>query len=64
IIQLSKILSHGLNLKIFGFDLIQPINQNNDKLYLVDLNDFPSFKGIPNIVDDLKNFIKNYVLAL
>lgn len=62
ILQLSKILSHDLGLKIFGFDLIQPINQN--KLFLVDLNDFPSFKGIPNIENEMKNYIMNYVLAL
>jgi len=62
IIKLSKILSKELKLKIFGFDLVQPINQ--DKFYLIDLNDFPSFKGIPNIENELKDYIKNYVLTL
>ena len=62
IIKLSKILSKELNLKIFGFDLVQPIDQ--DKFYLIDLNDFPSFKGIPNIENELKDYIKNYVLTL
>ena len=62
IIKLSEILSIELKLKIFGFDLVRPINQ--DKFYLIDLNDFPSFKGIPNIENELKNFIKNYVLNL
>ncbi|UCD01254.1 MAG: hypothetical protein JSV23_10285 [Promethearchaeota archaeon] len=61
IIRLSKILSKELNLKIFGFDLVKPINQ--DKYYLIDLNDFPSFKGIPNIENELTDFIKNYVLT-
>ena len=62
IIKLSKILSMELKLKIFGFDLVKPIDQ--DKLYLIDLNDFPSFKGIPNIENTLSKFITDYILAL
>ncbi len=62
IVNLSQILSKELDLKIFGFDLIQPINQ--DKLYLIDLNDFSGFRGIPNIENMLMNFIKEYALAL
>ncbi|MBA7623360.1 hypothetical protein ES703_30755 [subsurface metagenome] len=62
ILSLSKILSKELNLKIFGFDLVKPID--NDKYYLIDLNDFPSFKGIPMAELELKNFIEGYVLNL
>jgi len=62
IIKLSKILSMELKLKIFGFDFVKPIDQ--EKLYLIDLNDFPSFKGIPNIENTLSKFIEDYVLAL
>ena len=51
-----------LKLKIFGFDFVKPIDQ--EKLYLIDLNDFPSFKGIPNIEKALSKFIEDYVLAL
>ncbi|MFX0000146.1 MAG: RimK family alpha-L-glutamate ligase [Candidatus Hermodarchaeota archaeon] len=62
IYKLAQILSAELNLYIFGFDLVQPIN--DDKLYIIDLNDFPSFKGIPNVEIVLANFIKNYILGL
>ena len=62
ILSLSRILSNELNLKIFGFDLVKPID--NDKYYLIDLNDFPSFKGIPMAELELKNFIEGYVLNL
>ena len=62
IITLSKILSTELNLKIFGFDLVQPINQ--DIFYLIDLNDFPSFKGIPKIENVLKRIIQKYVSTI
>ncbi len=62
ILSLSRILSKELNLKIFGFDLVKPID--NDKYYLIDLNDFPSFKGIPMVELELKNFIEGYVLNL
>jgi glutathione synthase/RimK-type ligase-like ATP-grasp enzyme len=60
--RMSKIISKELNLKIFGFDLVRPIDQ--EKYYLLDLNDFPSFRGITNIEIELKNFIKNYILTL
>lgn len=62
IVKLSKILSTELTVKIFGFDLVKPINQ--EKYYLIDLNDFPSFKGIPNIENQLINFIQKYVSTL
>ncbi len=61
IYRLSRILSTELNLKIFGFDLVRPIAQ--DKFYIIDLNDFPSFRGIPNIEEELMNYIKNYALT-
>ncbi|KKN01920.1 hypothetical protein LCGC14_1122880 [marine sediment metagenome] len=62
IVNLTQILSKELDLKIFGFDLVQPLDQ--DELYLIDLNDFPGFRGIPNIENVLKSFIKEYALAL
>jgi glutathione synthase/RimK-type ligase-like ATP-grasp enzyme len=60
--RLSQILSKELNLKIFGFDLVKPIDQ--DGLYLIDLNDFPSFKGIPKVEEVLTEFIKDYSLSI
>ena len=62
ILRLSRILSKELNLKIFGFDLVKPTDSDN--FYLIDLNDFPSFRGIPNIENDLSDYIKNYILNL
>ncbi|MFX0144978.1 MAG: hypothetical protein ACFE9C_12985 [Candidatus Hodarchaeota archaeon] len=62
IIKLSNVLSTELNLKIFGFDLVRPVDKYI--YYLIDLNDFPSFNGIPNVEDDLKNFIRNFVVNL
>jgi glutathione synthase/RimK-type ligase-like ATP-grasp enzyme len=55
ICKLTKALSEGLNLKIFGFDLIKPVDQDN--YCLVDLNDFPGFRGIENIETVLVDFI-------
>ncbi|MFX1376797.1 MAG: hypothetical protein ACFFA0_13390 [Promethearchaeota archaeon] len=60
--KLSHILAMELDLKIFGFDLVKPADQ--DKFYIIDLNDFPSFKGIPKIENVLCQFIKNYVISL
>jgi len=53
--RLTRALSKGLNLKIFGFDLIKPIDQ--DRYCLVDLNDFPGFRGINDIESVLVDFI-------
>ncbi|MHA2181946.1 MAG: ATP-grasp domain-containing protein [Promethearchaeota archaeon] len=60
--QFSKILSAELNLKIFGFDLVRPLDK--DKFYIIDLNDFPSFRGIPNVDQELKEFIETYALNI
>ncbi|MFX0023132.1 MAG: RimK family alpha-L-glutamate ligase [Candidatus Hermodarchaeota archaeon] len=60
--QLSKILSKELNLRIFGFDLVKPIDQ--DILYLIDLNDFPSFQGIDKVEDDLTVYLKDFIFTL
>jgi hypothetical protein len=56
---LARILSQQLHLKIFGFDLIKPINQ--DEYYLIDLNDFPGLRGIENIDHILADFIKSLI---
>lgn len=60
--KLAKILAKQLNLRIFGFDLIKPLNKR--KYYLVDLNDFPGFKGIPNIEDVIVNYFKDYISSI
>ena len=57
--NLAKILAKGLNLRIFGFDLVKPLNQN--KYYLIDLNDFPGFKGIKDIDNVLADYLITYV---
>jgi len=56
---LAQIISRELNLKIFGFDLIKPVNQ--EKYYLVDLNDFPGLRGIKNIENVLSDYIRNLI---
>ncbi len=57
--KLAKVLSKGLNLKIFGFDLIKPITKK--KLYLIDLNDFPGFRGIKGIENVLAQFLMEFI---
>ena len=60
--ELAQILSKELNLKIFGFDLIQPVNSN--RYYFIDLNDFPGFRGIKGIEKILADYIINYIKDL
>ncbi len=52
----AHLLGKELNLKIFGFDLIKPIDK--DMYYLIDLNDFPGFRGIPNIENVFVSYFK------
>jgi glutathione synthase/RimK-type ligase-like ATP-grasp enzyme len=57
--SLAEILSKELNLKIFGFDLIKPLDK--DRYYLIDLNDFPGFKGIKKADVYLADFLLDYI---
>lgn len=57
--NLSRILSKELNLKIFGYDLVRPLNKDN--YYLIDLNDFPGFRKIKNVESEIASFITDYV---
>ncbi len=57
--MLAHILSKELNLKIFGFDLIKPVEK--DRYYLIDLNDFPGFQGIKNVEKILADYLLDYI---
>jgi glutathione synthase/RimK-type ligase-like ATP-grasp enzyme len=60
--ELAEILSQELNLKIFGFDLIKL--SDKDRYYLIDLNDFPGFRGIPKIENTLSSYLEEYIRNL
>jgi len=59
---LAEILSEELNLKIFGFDLIKLADK--DRFYLIDLNDFPGFRGIKNVENALSSYLVEYIRKL
>ncbi len=60
--EFAEILSKELNLKIFGFDLIKLTDKN--RFYIIDLNDFPGFRGIKNIEDTLSSYLVEYIRNL
>ena len=60
--ELAQILSKELNLKIFGFDLIKLTDK--DRFYLIDLNDFPGFRGIKNVENTLSSYLAEYIRNL
>ncbi|MHA2287820.1 MAG: ATP-grasp domain-containing protein [Promethearchaeota archaeon] len=60
--ELAEILSNELNLKIFGFDLIKLTDK--DRYYLIDLNDFPGFRGIKNIENALSNYLVEFINSI
>jgi len=53
--DLALLLSKELGLKLFGFDLIKA--NDEDKYYLIDLNDFPGFRGVNNASNLIFEFI-------
>ncbi|TXT61614.1 MAG: Inositol 1, 3, 4-trisphosphate 5/6-kinase [Promethearchaeota archaeon] len=57
--KLALILGKELDLKIFGFDLVKPTEEEG--YYLLDLNDFPGFRGISNIEEELARFLSKYI---
>lgn len=54
-----RALADRLGLRIFGFDLIRPLTAGAGvaPYVLIDVNAFPSFKGVPEIGDDLRCFL-------
>lgn len=60
--NLAKLISKELGLKIFGFDLVKPIDQEG--YYILDLNYFPGLKGIPDIEKILANYIINDIKSI
>jgi glutathione synthase/RimK-type ligase-like ATP-grasp enzyme len=60
--EFAEILSKELNLKIFGFDLIKL--PDKDRFYLIDLNDFPGFRGIKNVENTLSSYLDDYIRNL
>lgn len=57
--KLALSLAKDLGLKLFGFDLIKPIDQEG--YYLIDLNDFPGFRGIKQNCDYLLDFFESFI---
>jgi glutathione synthase/RimK-type ligase-like ATP-grasp enzyme len=55
--DLALLLSKELDLNLFGFDLIK--SKKDDKYYLIDLNDFPGFRGVKNASLKIFNYIMN-----
>lgn len=60
--NLAHVLSKELNLKIFGFDLIKTIDHK--RYYLIDLNDFPGFRGIKNVEKVLSDYLVGFIQHL
>jgi glutathione synthase/RimK-type ligase-like ATP-grasp enzyme len=60
--DLAEILSQELKLKIFGFDLVKLADK--DRYYLIDLNDFPGFRGINNIESNITDYLAKYISNL
>ncbi|MBY8982226.1 MAG: hypothetical protein KGD57_04700 [Candidatus Lokiarchaeota archaeon] len=57
--KLANIISKELNLGIYGFDLLKSVD--DDKYYLIDLNDFPGLKGVQNKERIIVDYILEYL---
>ncbi|MBD3194746.1 MAG: hypothetical protein GF317_06810 [Candidatus Lokiarchaeota archaeon] len=56
---LAKLISKEFDLKIYGFDLVKI--PKSDKYYIIDLNDFPGFKGIENAAELIVEYISKFL---
>ncbi len=59
--ELAKILAKELDLKLFGFDLIKSLD-HQDKYYLIDVNDFPGYRGLNNIENLIVDYLRERLL--
>lgn len=60
--KLARILREFIQLDLFGFDLVKPVNEAG--YYIIDLNDFPGYKGIDNIENRLVDYFTQYFTQL
>lgn len=51
----SRVLAETTGLTVFGFDLVKPIEMEN--FVLVDVNAFPSFKGMRGAAEALRGLV-------
>ncbi len=60
--ELARYLGKELNLKLFGFDLVKPLHEEG--YYLIDINDFPGFRGVPEAAEEIVHLIKFFLSNL
>jgi hypothetical protein len=53
----ARVIRKATDLSLFGFDLIAPTD--GDGFILVDVNAFPSFKGVEGAADALREFVQH-----
>lgn len=56
--SLAHILKESFHLELFGFDLVKSIHKEG--YYIIDLNDFPGYKGVENIENELIAYFTEY----
>ncbi len=59
LIELAQILRKELKMEFFGFDLLKSNRDGN--YYIVDVNDFPGYRGINEAAKTMADYIKNYL---
>jgi len=59
LIELASILRKELKMELFGFDLLKSIKDG--KYYIVDVNDFPGYRGIKGAAKIMADYVKNYL---
>ena len=59
--QVAQSIQSKVGLTVFGFDLIKPITDSAVPFLLIDVNAFPSFKGVPEAACALRKYLKQLV---
>ena len=59
--RVAQCIQSKVGLTVFGFDLIKPKADSVVTYLLIDVNAFPSFKGVPEAASALRKYLKQLV---
>lgn len=54
----ARVIAAATGLSLFGFDLIRPQEEGSQEWLLIDVNAFPSFKGVPEVASHLRQMLR------
>lgn len=57
VLAFTRYLARELSLSLFGWDLI--ISEQDTTPYIIDVNTFPGYDGVPNVYEEITNLLRH-----